>query len=323
MIQLNWSIAKRIGFRAPIGSMVSLAFLSALILVGVSLASQDAFLRIFVVETAAGLQFAMGMATTRTARQTDKRAAAILPSHHLPMLLLLLTPIAIYAYEGPVDPTAYHESIHWLAVIFFAPLSIMIMATSTLLALSEDLTRRVKEAHQTDFLTGLPTRQAFEERVAELLAEADISNEPVTMVLADIDDFKRVNDELGHQAGDAVIAAFGALLRDHVEEPHLVGRVGGEEFCIVLRHADERAARLLALQLCAQFNSVSVKSCCPERRFSASFGVAKRRVQEPQASVYRRADMALYAAKSAGKNRVVVAGEKDRAPANAIASSAA
>ncbi|MEN0088489.1 MAG: GGDEF domain-containing protein [Pseudomonadota bacterium] len=305
MTQLNWSIAKRLGVRAPIPEMLGIAWVSGLLLVVAAVVSDDAFYRIYAIEAAIGLQFAIGMWSTRKARKSHANTAPTIPSYQVPMLLLLLTPPAIYAYEGAVKPELYSDSIHWMAVMLLAPLSIVMMSTNTLLALYEDLTLQVKRAHQTDYLTGLPTRQAFEEHAEKLFDEADEQSMPVSVILADIDDFKNVNDTLGHHSGDAVIAAFGTLLRTHVEDRHLVGRVGGEEFCIVLRQTEERTAQMLARQLCLQFNMMQVEDCPEDRRFSASFGVAGRCAPETQTAVYTRADRALYAAKSAGKNQVI------------------
>ncbi|MEO0498443.1 MAG: GGDEF domain-containing protein [Pseudomonadota bacterium] len=305
LIGLNWSVAKRVDATPPFTPMIGWAMASTCIVIVAVLATDDAFYRIFAVEAALAVQYGIGMWGSQPAANTPNRGYNKVPYYWLPMVLLLVSPPAIYFVEGAIDPASYSDSLHWTTMILLAPLTIVVLSTNILLTLSDDLAQRIKHAHQTDFLTGLPNRQAFEEQAEALFAEATAQNACVSMVLADIDNFKHVNDTFGHHAGDDVLSVFGDLLRTNVQSEHLVGRVGGEEFCIVLSNLNERAAKLLATQLCVQFASRSVASCPPDQRFSASFGVVERSHGEGQAKMYRHADRALYAAKHTGKNRVV------------------
>lgn len=302
MMILNWSISKRSRQAPPFTLMFGWTLVTTLAVIAATLATDDAFYRIFAVEAAAAGQFAIGMWASKRAENGGSRVFGGTPTYAIPMVLLATSPLVIYAYEGAIDPTRYSESLHWSAMMWLAPITIVILSTNILLALSDDLAERIKRAHQTDFLTGLPNRQSFEEQAEKLFAES--VGAPISMVLADIDNFKRVNDTHGHHTGDLVLTAFGELLRKTVDAPHLVGRVGGEEFCIVLWQTNERAAKLLATQLCVQFASLAVPGTPDGFRFTASFGVAERGDHGTQETVYRDADSALYAAKAVGKNRV-------------------
>jgi diguanylate cyclase (GGDEF)-like protein len=133
----------------------------------------------------------------------------------------------------------------------------------------------------------------------------------VTIVLADLDDFKRVNDTYGHQAGDEVLKAFAATLRATVRESDVAGRWGGEEFALVLTSTDSVGAARLAERARERIEQRQVAMPNGDLvTVTASFGVASF----PEAAfelgeVLAAADSALYAAKRDGKNRVVVTQE--------------
>ncbi|MGI8573890.1 MAG: diguanylate cyclase domain-containing protein [Egibacteraceae bacterium] len=156
----------------------------------------------------------------------------------------------------------------------------------------------------TDGLTGLANRRAFEERLVAM-TERD---PPVALVLLDVDDLKVVNDHHGHEAGDALLARVGAVLRESAESVHgaTAHRLGGDEFCLLLAGHDgvaaERVARAVAGRLAAQ-----------EEEISVSCGVAADTTGELSGDeLLRRADHAQYQAKRSGRGAVVVsAGPND------------
>jgi two-component system cell cycle response regulator len=159
----------------------------------------------------------------------------------------------------------------------------------------------------TDPLTGLSNRRHLEGHLTVLVERARSSGQPLSVLMADIDHFKSVNDAYGHAAGDAVLREFAQRLRRNVRAVDLVCRLGGEEFIIVMPNTSEELARDVGQRVCA---------CIAEEAFqidqstragvTASVGLATLDAAEVEAdALLRRADQALYRAKRAGRNRVV------------------
>lgn len=177
-----------------------------------------------------------------------------------------------------------------------------------LMLLVRDMLVDVIARSETDPLSAVCNRRGFEERAAPGLHQAGV---PAALVLADLDAFKSINDNYGHDTGDQVIVAFAALLRDNAPAKAVVGRMGGEEFAIFIPGANLAIARLLAETLRASFASLSVPGLPPFVRCTASFGVAERLEAEGLSGLRRRADAALYTAKRDGRDRVGVATDPD------------
>jgi len=125
-------------------------------------------------------------------------------------------------------------------------------------------------------------------------------------VIADLDHFKSINDSFGHASGDRVIEAFAGFLRDAAADHHVAGRVGGEEFAIILPGTNLAAARLFAEGTRSAFGALPVDGLPPEHRCTASFGVAECHQGEGFSDLMRRADEALYQAKNGGRDCVRV-----------------
>jgi len=158
-----------------------------------------------------------------------------------------------------------------------------------------------------DPLTGLANRAAT---LAELRVRFDLSRRherPLCVVMADLDHFKRVNDTLGHAAGDAVLQAFGERVRANLRTSDFAGRIGGEEFVVILPETEMDGAEMFAqrLRTAAELSYASPGGAVGA---TCSLGVAQRRRSDPEPGVLlSRADAALYEAKAGGRNRVVLA----------------
>jgi diguanylate cyclase (GGDEF)-like protein len=164
----------------------------------------------------------------------------------------------------------------------------------------------------TDELTTLVNRRRFIEALEVELERARMFGTPLTVVLADLDDFKRINDGFGHHAGDYALRAFGELLRDHVRDVDVAGRIGGEEFAVFLPETGATAAAAVASRMREALASSLIT--LPEGaqiRLTASFGIAESVAGQSTDELLRRADYALYEAKRAGKNRFNVAQQMD------------
>jgi diguanylate cyclase (GGDEF)-like protein len=155
-----------------------------------------------------------------------------------------------------------------------------------------------------DGLTGLANRRAASDALHAEAARAERLETPLSVVLADLDGFKEVNDEHGHAVGDAVLRAFAEVLRDTLRESDLAGRWGGEEFLLLLPGADEEGAAQLADRVRIGLAARRIPSV-PGLRVTASFGVAEYAGEANTQQLVAAADDALYRAKRGGKDRVV------------------
>jgi diguanylate cyclase (GGDEF)-like protein len=167
--------------------------------------------------------------------------------------------------------------------------------------------RTVEQQALVDSLTGLANRRLCTAALEKELARAQRFDEPLTLVLADIDDFKRINDRWGHPTGDEVLKAFARRLQESVREIDLAGRWGGEEFALLLPGTDLEGGRRLAERIRELVRSQRLAA--PDGTpigVSASFGVASFPLVPGKSQLVAAADAALYEAKRSGKDRVVV-----------------
>jgi diguanylate cyclase (GGDEF)-like protein len=154
-----------------------------------------------------------------------------------------------------------------------------------------------------DGLTGLANRRAASDALHAEAARAERLETPLSVVLADLDEFKDVNDVHGHAVGDEVLRVFSEVLRETLRESDVAGRWGGEEFLLLLPGADEEGAVQLAERVRIELAARTVPSV-PELRVTASFGVAEYAGETNTEQLVAAADGALYRAKRAGKDRV-------------------
>lgn len=155
---------------------------------------------------------------------------------------------------------------------------------------------------ERDGLSGVLTRSAFLER-AERLVDAAPPGTHVGLLMCDLDHFKSINDRFGHPAGDEVIRRFGALLAACAGPRDLCGRIGGEEFCLLMPAADADALARVAARLRTGAEEMRFPWLPDGQRITASLGGTLVAAREPLASAIRRADVALYQAKAGGRNR--------------------
>ncbi|MFZ4963630.1 MULTISPECIES: sensor domain-containing diguanylate cyclase [Pseudomonas] len=159
----------------------------------------------------------------------------------------------------------------------------------------------------TDRLTGLYNRGHWEESLKVAHARHQRHGNPTSLVMFDIDHFKRVNDTYGHQAGDKVIEQVAQLVREHVRDSDVAGRYGGEEFGVVLSDTDKAGGRFFAERLRKAVEALEVLHEGQVIRFTISLGVADlSRPSVTHADLIAWADQALYTSKKSGRNCVTV-----------------
>ena len=190
--------------------------------------------------------------------------------------------------------------------------------TETLTANLEQSKSQIEEMHKSlaearenglrDPLTNLANRRRFEQYMASAVEEAHSEEQPLCLVMGDIDHFKTVNDTFGHIVGDGVLKYFAMLLTRNVKGRDLVARYGGEEFAIVLPRTTLRDAKTLTEQIRLELESTKLvvkDGGRPLGKITSSFGVALLTPSEDGESLLQRADAKLYEAKNTGRNRVV------------------
>lgn len=166
--------------------------------------------------------------------------------------------------------------------------------------------RELERLARTDSLTGLLNHRTFFERAEHELHWTRRTGEPSAMLLLDIHRFKRVNDTYGHAVGDTVLRAVAQLLQTERRATDVIGRLGGEEFGLMVRGADVAHGRRLAERLRSELASTEIPTDQGVLRVTGSFGVTEVLPQDrtPE-DAFMRADRAMYAAKRMGRNRVV------------------
>ena len=174
---------------------------------------------------------------------------------------------------------------------------------------------RFREARQLadlDALTGLHNRRFFHETLARECARAHRYERKLSLIVFDLDDFKDVNDRIGHLAGDSVLAEAAERVRDVVRTSDIACRVGGDEFAVILPESSIGDADQLYRRI---QNAISSRPLGQGGKLFLSAGVAELRAEDDPVSFFQRADDALYRAKEAGKGRVVSANSPRLGPA--------
>lgn len=159
----------------------------------------------------------------------------------------------------------------------------------------------------TDPLTGLMNRRRLREVWALAEAEGRRGSHPLTLVLCDVDRFKALNDTYGHEVGDEVLRKLGQVLRREVRLTDSVCRWGGEEFLLLLPHADSVQAMATANRIRENIASTTMNAGPHTLNITITMGVATLKDDEKFEAAVHRADVALYAGKAAGRNRVIAA----------------
>ncbi|MCJ8144140.1 GGDEF domain-containing protein [Ancylobacter sp. A5.8] len=165
------------------------------------------------------------------------------------------------------------------------------------------LNAELEVAAFTDALTGLPNRRRFDMQLPDRMELARRRKQALTMVMLDIDHFKRVNDRYGHEWGDEVLRHIGRLLDVHKREEDMAFRIGGEEFVVVAPHTPLEQGGALAERLRFTIEHTVMEKKGLRIPITVSLGVAQLRPEDDLATLLARADAALYRAKELGRNR--------------------
>ncbi|WP_445505394.1 GGDEF domain-containing protein, partial [Microvirga sp. G4-2] len=158
------------------------------------------------------------------------------------------------------------------------------------------------KASQTDLLTGLPNRRHVLEQLDQALAEQDATGSSLCIAVIDIDRFKAINDGHGHDAGDAVLRHFAEICRERVRGQAVLGRMGGEEFLLLLPGLAAHEASCIVARIRDGFPPARLLEDGLDLPYTFSAGITEAWAGDDRSSILRRADRALYAAKGEGRN---------------------
>ncbi len=187
-------------------------------------------------------------------------------------------------------------------------------ATARLSAMEAEtaqLRSHLKQRHEqamVDVLTGVPNRLAYEDRLAHEYAQWKRYQTPLTLMVADIDRFKQINDSYGHRAGDRALRLIARLLKQALRETDFMARYGGEEFVILLTQTSGQTAVDVAEKLRAAVERTEFNDGDARTPITLSIGFSSFRASDGPEEVFARADSALYRAKAGGRNQVCGAG---------------
>lgn len=176
---------------------------------------------------------------------------------------------------------------------------------------NEGLIRELESQASRDSLTGIVNRRYFLSEAKRLMGRADELGAPLTLMIIDIDHFKRINDQYGHLAGDEVLVAVVRACVEHLRTGDCFGRLGGEEFALILPGADHKEATEAAERLRVATEAVSLTLDGVPIRPTVSIGIARQALgADTLSALMHRADLAMYAAKNRGRNCVVWSGDE-------------
>lgn len=199
--------------------------------------------------------------------------------------------------------------LQWMVVLSCAAALFLLFVSLAVvlkdLSMVEAAFRKARYHVAHDTLTGLASRQSLLVQLEHAMANAVHTGQPLSVCICDIDQFKSINDTHGHAAGDEILASFGKLVHEGIRKGDTAGRLGGDEFCILLPNTGGDSAGPLMERLREQWERLEYHSF-DGRAFSvtASFGVVQHNGEKSAKELLHTADMALYCAKGEGRNRI-------------------
>ncbi len=298
------SLCERAGQKMHLGSLFGVYVISAGVLALAVNLTDDVGPRLIIVNMGYGVMCAMGLTTLLMARRRSVIDIAIIVVVAIQTIDFVVRPNLTLMFEKSIPAELYRESVYYSLIGLVLGVKSVMGAMVLIGATIIEFTTNLRESSERDPLTGLRNRGSFEQSMRSLLPQAQTEGRPLSLVVADIDHFKQVNDIWGHQAGDQALSGFGQTIARMIRGCDTAGRIGGEEFCIAVWNCENAPAARLADRIRLAFADLQHSDLNDDVRLTASFGVATAREGETYEQLFARADASLYEAKSNGRNRV-------------------
>ena len=294
-------------FRRPtphrVLALLGVASVALAVLIELSPASLDQ--RILWINMVHGTMLLVGLASLWGIWKRNWTGTATYAATTLCVInFMIVSPINVVGRT--ITENGFFESVYWQSMNVLSTFSVLAMGGALIAVCVMQRLHDLRQDADHDFLTGLKNRRAFE-AAARQYCETRSGDVAASLILIDLDHFKQINDDHGHAAGDEVISQFGRFLRTQTRNSDMAGRMGGEEFCLLLPGTDAQGARQLATRLRTRLSSHVFDGLPSSCSVTASFGIAELGCDTVFADVYPMADAALYAAKTRGRNRAVCA----------------
>ena len=220
-------------------------------------------------------------------------------------LNLIVRPVVLLSLQGGFDDyVGFQQSVYWTTVQFSQAMMSILAAISLMVAVAIDQIAELRRQVGDDDLSGLLNRRGFEAQAEAALRRCADEGRPVALMIADLDNFKQVNDSYGHAVGDAIIAAFGAHVRSLGTAGMVAGRIGGEEFALLVPGAGIEAGRRLAEAVRTGLHAACTDRIPARLRPTTSIGLAVGVPEAGLSLLMHQADQALYDAKRGGRDCV-------------------
>ncbi|QND67932.1 GGDEF domain-containing protein [Mesorhizobium loti] len=307
-IAFNGGLALKYGVAPPWKPMLLFLVATTIAVYFVQDLPRQSLVRMMAYQLPYAVMQFIGLAIVWSSRQGPARLDRILMAVLAASGLQFASkPFIAHALGGwGANPQAYLQSNYALVSQSLGTVFALALALLMLAILVRDVLAEVTSKSEMDTLSRLLNRGGFTRHAELAVLGAMRQGVPVALVIADLDHFKSVNDSFGHASGDRVIETFAGFLREAAAGHHVAGRIGGEEFAIILPGTNLAGARLFAEGTRSAFGALPIHGLPADNRCTASFGVAELHPSEDFAELMRRADQALYQAKNAGRDCVRV-----------------
>lgn len=299
------AIIKRYGLPFPWREIVVAMTVSLAVFLWFLLGQPDIAARIYAISIGAG---AIALMVVRALWPIEKPYLidrVLFWVAALAAINLIVRPIAILTFSGGFDNyDGFQQSVYWTTVQFSQAMVSVAAAISLMVAIAIDMVTELRAQAAGDTLSGLLNRRGFEAEAGEALRRCAAEGAPAALLIADLDHFKAINDTYGHAVGDAIIAAFGAHVRAVGPVDMIAGRIGGEEFAILVPGAGIEAGRQLAESIRSGLHAACADRIPAALRPSTCIGISIAPPGATLSQLMQQADQALYDAKRTGRDCV-------------------
>lgn len=299
------AIIRRYGLPVPwramaVTSAVSMAFFLWFLLGSLSIGG-----RILSISIGAGIIAAMVVRALWPLKKRYVIDRVLFWVAALSALNLIARPIVLLSLGGGFDSyDGFQQSVYWTTVQFTQAMVSITAAISLMVAVAIDQISELRRQVDDDKLSGLLNRRGFEAKAGSALRRYLDDDRPVALMIADLDRFKQINDSYGHAVGDAIIAAFGAHVRAIGPAEMIAGRIGGEEFALLISSAGIETARQFAEAVRIGLAPAAADRIPSTLVPTTSIGLTIGTPGANLSALMHEADQALYEAKRTGRNRV-------------------